>query len=391
MSKTVLISGAGIAGPSVAFWLNRLGYSTTVVERAPALREGGQAVDFRGEQMEVLRRMGLLEEVRARRTSMGEQHILDASGNRVASLPASMISGEVEIQRGDLSRVLYEATRADTEYVFGDWITALTDTGSAVEVTFAHGAPRTVDLVVGADGLHSAVRALTFGPESRFRTDMGYVCAGCSVPNHLLLDHAGLIYNVPGRGVTYAAQDPDGPASVGFVFAANGLNYDRKDEAQLKRLITEVYAGVGWEVPRLLAALRDVDDLYFDELAHICLPAYTSGRVALVGDAGWGVGPGGGGTGLAMMAAHVLAGELAAAGGDHTVAFPRYESEVRPAAEAGAKQAKGTGPFLAPRTARGLWLRNQSHRLLTTRLFSGVFDKLTLKAANTLRLKDYGL
>lgn len=391
MGKTVLISGAGIAGPSAAFWLNRLGYATTVVERAPALREGGQAVDLRGEQMEVLRRMGLLEEIRARQTSMGEQHVLDASGKRVASLPASMISGEVEIRRGDLSRVLYEATRVETEYVFGDWITSLTETASGVEVTFAHGAPRTVDLVVGADGLHSGVRALTFGPESRFRTEMGYVYAGFSAPNHLRLDHTGLIYNVLGRGVTYAAEEPDGPAGVGFVFATNGLNYDRKDDAQMKRVIADVYAGVGWEVPRLLDALRDATDLYFDELVHVYLPEYTRGRIALVGDAGWGVGPGGSGTGLAMMAAHVLAGELHAAGGDHTLAFPRYEAQVRPAAEAGAKQAKGTGPFLAPRTARGLWLRNQSHRMLTTRAFSGVFDKMTLKAANTLKLKDYGI
>lgn len=391
MSKTVLISGAGIAGPSVAFWLNRLGWSTVVVERASALREGGQAVDFRGEQMEVLRRMGLLERVRARQTSMGDQHILDASGRRVVSLPASMISGEVEIRRGDLSRILYEATEAGTEYVFDDRITGLTETATGVEVTFAHGAPRTVDLVIGADGQHSGVRALTMGPESRFRTGTGYVFAGCTVPNHLRLDHSGLIYNVPGRGVTLSAQDPGGPASVAFVFADDGLDLDRKDDDLMRSVIAEAYAGVGWEVPRLLAALPEAGDLYFDELAHVMPPRYTRGRTALVGDAGWGVGPGGGGTGLAMMAAYVLAGELARANGDHTVAFPRYEAQVRPAAEAGAKQAKGTGPFLAPRTARGLWLRNQSHRLMTTRLLSGVFDRMTLKAANALKLTDYGI
>jgi 2-polyprenyl-6-methoxyphenol hydroxylase-like FAD-dependent oxidoreductase len=391
MSKTVLISGASIAGPSVAFWLNRLGYSTVVVERAPALREGGQSVDFRGEQMTVLRRMGLLERIRARQTSMGEQHILDVSGNRVASLPASMISGEVEIQRGDLSRILHDATKDETEYVFGDWITSLTETGSGVEVTFAHGSPRTVDLVIGADGLHSGVRALTFGPESRFRTEMGYVFAGFSAPNHLRLDHTGLIYNVPGRGVMLSAQEPDGPASVGLVFALDGRAFDRKDEAGLRNTIADVYAGVGWEAPRLLSALPEATDLYFDELAHVTLPGYHRGRVALAGDAGWGVGPGGGGTGLAMMAAYVLAGELSSAGGDHEAAFARYEAAVRPAAEAGAKQAKNTGPFLAPRTARGLWLRNQSHRMLTTRVFSGVFEKMTLQAANTLTLQDYGI
>ncbi|GAB3581713.1 FAD-dependent monooxygenase [Amycolatopsis endophytica] len=391
MSRTVLISGASIAGPSVAFWLNRLGYSTVVVERAPALREGGQAVDFRGEQVTVLRRMGVLEEIRAHRTSMGEQHILDASGDRVASLPASMISGEVEIQRGDLSRILHDATKERTEYVFGDWITSLTETASGVEVTFAHGSPRTVDLVIGADGLHSGTRALTFGPESEFRTGTGYAFAGFSAPNHLRLDHTGLISNVLGRGVMLSAREPDRPASVGLVFALDGRVVDRKDESGLRSMIAAVYAGVGWEVPRLLAALPGADDLYFDELAHITLPGYHRGRIALVGDAGWGVGPGGGGTGLAMMAAYVLAGELSATDGDHETAFARYEATVRPAAEAGAKQAKNTGSFLAPRTARGLWLRNQSHRMLTTRLFSGMFDRMTVKAANTLRLRDYGI
>ncbi|HKS47283.1 MAG TPA: FAD-dependent monooxygenase [Amycolatopsis sp.] len=385
-NKTVLISGASIAGPATAFWLNRYGFTTTVVERAPELGKGGQAVDFRGAQVEVLRRMGLLEEVRRNQTAMGEQRILDADGRHVFSLPSSFAAGEVEIQRGDLSRILYEATKDRTEYVFGDRITSLTETGEGVRVTFAHGAPRTFDLVVGADGLHSGVRTLAFGPEEKFRKDMGYSFAGFTAPNHLKLDHVGLMYNLPGRGVMVASHRNGAEATVGLVFATDMREVDRRD---IKKFLAELYRGIGWEVPKLIEAMWRADDLFFSPLCQMHLEHYTRGRIALVGDAGWGAGPGGSGTGMAMAAAYVLAGELAEAGGDHRVAFPRYEREVRPGAEAGLKQAKNTGPFLAPKTAKGIWLRNQMHRLLASKMMVAQLDKMALKAANVLAPSDY--
>ncbi|MFD2418553.1 FAD-dependent monooxygenase [Amycolatopsis pigmentata] len=388
-NKTILISGASVAGPATAFWLNHYGFTTTVVEQAPELRKGGQAVDFRGAQVEVLRRMGLVEEIKRHETAMGEERFLDARGRVVFALPPSFFAGEVEIERGDLSRILYDATKDRTEYLFGDRITSLTETADGVRVTFAHAAPRTVDLVVGADGLHSGVRALAFGPESRFRADSGHCFAGFTAPNHLRLDHEGLVYNVPGRGVMIASHRDPARATVGLTFVQDPAEVDRRDVDELKNLLATRYRDVGWEMPKLLDAMRQADDLFFTPLSQVRLPHYTRGRVALVGDAGWGAGPGGGGTGMAMMAAYTLAGELATAGGDHRVAFDRYEMAVRPGAEAGLKQAKNAGSFLAPKTSKGIWLRNQAHRLLTSKIMAKQLEKMTQKAANALTLKDY--
>ncbi|KAA9165810.1 FAD-dependent oxidoreductase [Amycolatopsis acidicola] len=385
----VLISGASIAGPTAAFWLNRRGFATTVVERAPGLREGGQAVDFRGNQLDILRRMDLLDEVRRHQTGMGPQLVLDESGKQVAAMPSEFISGEVEILRGDLNRILYDATKDGTEYVFGDWITSLEEVADGVEVTFAHGAPRKFDLVIGADGLHSGVRKLAFGPETRFRHDTGYHFAGFTAPNHLGLDHSGLIYTVPGRAIMVGSKNGNKATNVGLWFADDDLSYDRNDLGQQRKIIRDRYRGIGWEAPKLLEALDTADDLYFDTLCQMHLEHYTKGRIALVGDAGWGAGPGGGGTGLAMMSAYVLAGELAVAGGDHTVAFPRYEREVRPAAEAGLKQAAGAGTFLAPATTAKIRRRNRSYRMLFRQPLLGLFLRMAVKAANKLSLKDY--
>lgn len=388
-TKNILISGASIAGPTLALWLNRYGFATTVVEKAPALRDGGQAVDFRGNQMDVLRRSGMLDEVRRHQTGMGPQAILDEQGRPVASMPPEFISGEVEILRGDLSRILFDATKDRTEYVFGDWITSLTEVADGVEVTFAHGNPRKFDLVIGADGLHSNVRALAFGPESDFRKDSGFYFAGFSAPNHLGLDRSGMIFNVPGRGVLVQSQPGNRQANVGFWFRASELDYDRRDVEQQKKALHELYHEVGWEVPTLLAAMSDADDLFFDPQCQMHLEHYTRGRIALVGDAGWGAGPGGSGTGLAMMAAYVLAGELAVTGGDHRVAFPRYEREVRPAAEAGLKQAANGGGFLAPATSRAIRRRNRVYRILFRKPMLWLFLRMAVKAANVLELKDY--
>ncbi|WP_052372354.1 FAD-dependent monooxygenase [Amycolatopsis taiwanensis] len=390
-NKNILISGASIAGPATAFWLNHYGFSTTVVEQAPRLREGGQAVDFRGAQVEVLRRTGLLDEVRRHETAMRGHRVLDARGRDLFRLPASLFAGEVEILRGDLSRILYQATKDETEYVFGDRITSMTEVGDGVQVTFAHGAPRKYDLVVGADGMHSGVRALAFGPESRFRTDMGYAYAGFTMPNHLNLEHEGLMYNVPGRGVSVSSHRNRDEASVGLVLPMEPLDEDRHDTERLKQILAERFGGLGWEVPKLIDGLREATDLFFSPLCQIHLDRYTRGRVALAGDAGWGAGPGGLGTGLAMIAGYVLAGELAAAHGDHRVAFARYEEQVRPGAEAGLKQAKNAGPFLAPKTRKGLWVRNGMHRALTSKLLGGRLDKMEVKAANVVAVKDYAL
>jgi 2-polyprenyl-6-methoxyphenol hydroxylase-like FAD-dependent oxidoreductase len=389
-NSDLLISGASIAGPALAYWLGRYGFSPTVVERAPALRGGGFAVDFRGEaHMSVLKRMGILEEVRRLQTNMGEQIVVDETGKRLLALPASFMSGEVEIARGDLSRIMYERTKDTTEYIFGDSIASMTETTDGVHVTFERGAPRTFDLVVGADGLHSNTRRLAFGPEVQFISFLGHYIASFDLPNYLNLDHAGLIYNDPGKEADIGSAREGTKASAGFVFASEPLDYDRHDPEQQKRILADIYADVGWEVPRLIEAMWDAPDLYFDSISRIDMDHWSKGRVVLLGDAGYGATVGGMGTGTAMVGAYVLAGELAAAGGDHRSAFARYEAEIRDYAKGCQKLANNAGPFLAPPTRWKIWRRNQVYRMLSSRTLSGVFNKMTTKAASAITFKDY--
>ncbi|WP_214402152.1 FAD-dependent monooxygenase [Pseudonocardia lacus] len=386
----VLVSGASIAGPTLAHWLARRGTEVTVVEQAPALRDGGHGVDFRGAQMELLDRMGITDEVRARETGMGTQTIVDAAGRPVVEMPSVFFSGEVEIARGDLARILHDGTRDDVEYVFGDAVTALSDTGDAVDVEFRRSPARRFDLVVGADGMHSGVRALAFGPESRFATFNGYYSAGFRAPNHLGLDHAGLLYNEPGRAVMVSSGRDRSVLDVGLVFKADRLDHDRHDTAQVREVVATHFAGVGWETQRLLESLRDdATDLYFDPLEQINLERWSSGRVALLGDAAWCAGPGGSGTGLAMMGAYVLAAELDAAGGDHTTAFARYQDVLAKAAAKGRWQAKGAGEFLAPPTDRKIRRRNRTYKVLSSRPMEGLFRRIVGGAANAVTLDAY--
>ncbi|NRQ32296.1 FAD-dependent oxidoreductase [Nonomuraea sp. NN258] len=388
MSKNILISGASLAGPATAYWLTRTGHRVTVVERAPALREGGQAVDFRGEaHLTMLRRMGILEEIRRWQTEPSELQIIDGTGRVKISLPASFTGGAVEITRGDLSRLLHDMTKDRAEYIFNDSIAAMTERADGVHVTFESGLSRTFDLVIGADGLHSIVRRLAFGPEERFVRPSGYYAALFSTPNPLGRSGSTLLYSEPGRGGAFNA-DADG-AGLLCVFASEALDYHHRDVARQKELVARAFAGMGWEMPTLMSGLAESRDFYFDSISMVHMEHFTQGRVALVGDAGYGATMGGMGAGMSMIAAYVLAGELAAADGDHVTAFARYQETIRPYAKACQKIAGNAGPFFAPRTARGIKLRDLAHRVLTKGPFLRLLDKMSTKAANSIELKDY--
>ncbi|WP_370947298.1 FAD-dependent monooxygenase [Amycolatopsis sp. cg5] len=382
MKKRVLISGASVAGPSVAYWLHRYGFETTVVERAPELRPGGSAVDFRGAQVEILRQMGVLDEIKAHETGMGEVTVVDRDGQPLLKMPGEFMSGEVEIMRGDLARVLYDATRENTEYVFGDWITGMTETATGVDVTFARGEDRTFDFVIGADGAHSGVRALLFGPEEQFATHGGCYLAGYSGTNRLGLDRTGVWYNEPGRGVMVTSY------GVGFAFTSDVLSYDRQDIEQQKKLVHERFVDVGWKTPELLEDLHDANDLYFAAVGQIHLDRWHHGRVALVGDAAWSAGPGGSGTGTAMLGAYVLAGELATQA-DHREAFAEFERQLRPSAKIGHGQAKRAGSFLAPGSRSGIWQRNLMCKVMFAGPIGAWFNKMTMRSSDIVKLKKY--
>src|SRR5579859_4156408 len=265
MTRSVLISGGGVAGPSLAYWLGTSGYEVTVVERAPGLRTSGASpVDFRGDQLPLLDRMGVLGEVQACQTGMGDQVVIGADGRRLSAFPSALFSGDVEIERGDLARILYDHSKDVAEYVFGDQITALAQAPDGVEVAFARGPARRFDLVVGADGLHSAVRRLAFGNEGRYRHDLGLTVAGFTVPNTFGLDHSGLVYNEPGLLAMVASGRDPARAAVGLMFAGPAGDYPWHDTEGHKRLVAERFAGAGWQVPALLAALAQAPELYFD-------------------------------------------------------------------------------------------------------------------------------
>ncbi|WP_245647118.1 FAD-dependent monooxygenase [Microtetraspora niveoalba] len=376
----VLISGASVAGPALAYWLDRYGFAATVVEKAPALRLGGQAVDFKGEvHLTVLERMGILEDVRRLQTGGTDQEIVDWNGRRLAVMPGEFTGGELEIRRGDLSRLLYERTRAaGCEYVFGDSVTSLTETADGVHVTFERGAPRTFDLVVGADGIHSNVRRLAFGPESDFVRFLGYYYALVGIRPGF--GKVPTMYNEPGRLVSTG-----GPAAAAFfAFASPHLDYDRYDAEAMKRILLDAFAGMAWRTSEIMEAVREADDVYLDSISQVRIDRYSEGRVVLLGDSAYGNTLGGFGTGLAMVGAYVLAGELAEAGGDHRVAFRRYEEAFRDYAKI-AKNGNA-GPFLAPRTRRGIKARNLMFKLGP--LFS-LMMKMTDRFATNITLKDY--
>ncbi|MFF4422616.1 FAD-dependent monooxygenase [Streptomyces sp. NPDC001549] len=364
-ARTVLISGAGVAGPALAHRLGRHGLRPTVVEIAPALRPGGQAVDFRGgTQLRVLRRMGILDELHRVRTGGSPMTFVDADGRELLHLPAEFAGGDIEVLRGDLSRILYEASlAAGAEYLFGDSLTSLTETATGVDVTFRHGPPRTFDLVVGADGLHSNVRRLAFGPDADHVTHLGHYAATWSLPNHpdlgLDLRPGSIGHNTPGRLASVAADRTDPSRARAFlVFASPELAYDRHDTEAHKRLLRGAFAGLPWKVDRLLDSLGTADDLYFDSISRADAPAWSTGRIALLGDAACGATIGGMGTGTAILGAYVLAGELSRSPGGHRAAFARYESLLRAYAQDRQKGGDRTGRFLAPSSNPGLRLRN---------------------------------
>lgn len=336
--RNVLISGASIAGTTLAYWLHRNGFAPTVVERAPSIREGGYKIDIRGAALTVVERMGLLDEIRRLRTDVRGASVVDATGRRVASMDGDTFGGrehgDAEILRGDLNRLLYELTSDQVEYLFDESIASLAEVADGVDVTFAGGTTRRFDLVIGADGLHSNTRALALGEESRFVRDLGYHVSIFSVPNHLQLDRWELTYVGPGRtALTYSTAQDTGAKAM-FLFRTDAP-VARADQRQA---LADAYAGEGWEIPRLLEGMADAPDFYFDSLSQVHLDRWSTGRVALVGDAAYAASPASGqGTSLALVGAYVLAAELAA---DSSQAFAAYKQRMRPFVE----QNQALGP-----------------------------------------------
>ncbi|MEO7046679.1 MAG: FAD-dependent monooxygenase [Ferruginibacter sp.] len=388
--KSILISGASIAGPTLAFWLNYYGFQTTIVERATGIRPGGYAIDFRGTSMQVLERMNIVEEIKRFETRAGKIIIVDKNNKKLASMPDGFTSGELEILRGDLANVLYEASKNETEYIFNDSITKINQTGDGVEVNFLRIEPRIFDLVIGADGLHSNVRALTFGKEAEFMHHLGIYFAIFTTPNFLnLKDMAGLYYGSLGRRVGLFSAKHDTKASGSLYFASPEFAYNYRDVNEQKEIIRSRFRSEEWQVPSLLKYMDEADDFYFDSVSQIRMDCWSKDRVALLGDAGYCASPMSGmGTSMAIVGAYILAGELKEANGDHIIAFSKYEEQMRPFVNGAQKLAEGAEWFV-PVTRIKLWLSRQIWKILPYTPWKNMMVEMPMKVAKIVSLKSY--
>ncbi|MGC9540097.1 FAD-dependent monooxygenase [Streptomyces sp. UG1] len=368
---TVLVSGASIAGPAVAFWLHRFGFAVTVVEKSAGPRSGGYPVDVRGTAVEVARRMGILPQLHKAHIRSRRLTFLDADGSQVAVVHPQSVAGgveghDVEVPRGELTDVLYGAVRDEVEFVFEDSIDALTEHEHGVDVTFRSGLQRGFDLVLGADGLHSHTRKLVFGPERRFHRYLGYRFAIFPMPNTFGLSHEVLMWNTPGRAAAlYAVGDSEElHAFLNFADPEPPREALRDPEAQ-RDLVAATFADDGWEIPAMVAAMRHADDPFFDSVSQVRMPYWSSGRVGLVGDAAYA--PSfltGQGSSLALVGAYLLACSLAAHR-DHSAAFAAYERDIRGFVEHNQAQVGRGDAALFPTTAEALERRNARLRGLT--------------------------
>jgi 2-polyprenyl-6-methoxyphenol hydroxylase-like FAD-dependent oxidoreductase len=354
----ILISGASVAGPVLAYWLTRRGFDVTVVERAPALRKtGGHAVDLFRPAMEISERMGVLSRIEAHATGTTVLNVHRSWASRPARIDYLKLIGavsdrHVEIMRDDLSEIYYDASRDDAEYVFGDEITTITADG---DVEFAHGAARTFDLVVGADGLHSGVRRLVFGDEIPELFLGGYLSV-VSVPKSLARDGEMDGYFEPGRvAMVYTADHLDDARAVFIFRPRTPLDYDHRDLPRQKTQLRSAFDGISGQVDRWLDEVEHTPTFYFDAITQLQMTSWSRGRVTLVGDAGYCPGPAvGGSTSLAVYGAYVLAGEIARSRGDHAAAFARYEQTMMPSVVGSRSLARVNAKTIVPESRWGV-------------------------------------
>ena len=393
----MLISGAGVAGPALAFWLTRYGYRVVVVELAAGIRPGGQTVDLRGAGADVVERMGLLAEMEQRALVQRGIAWVRSDGSRRAEMPVEAFDGngpvsKLEILRGDLVDVLYRATAAQAEYRFNSRVAGLAESDDSMTVTLSDGSTVHADLVVGADGPHSAVRGLAFGSEEQFVTPLGGYHAWFSAPDRVGLDGWFLMYQAAG-GLNASMRPSHDPAiaKVGLAFRSESLDYDRHDPGAQRQLLLERFAGAGWQCDPLLAAAEEADDFYFDVFAQVHMDTWSTGRVTLVGDAGYCASPlSGMGTSLALVGAYLLAGELGPAPDrltrEHTDrALARYETTMRPYVATCQKlnnsldrYAPMTDSDISATAAVMKWMQRWPFRPLAARKWFAVADSINL-------------
>lgn len=394
-NKKILIAGASIAGPALAYWLHRYGFEVTVVERAPAPRYGGQNIDVKGAGRQVAVKMGIEDAIKAADTGEVGVQFVNQDNEVEASFPKDNPNGltsELEILRGDLVQILYDLTKDAVRYQFDTQITGLSEQAAAVLVTFADGQTAEYDLVVAADGLRSTTRQLMFGDEPDVKFLGLYTCY-FTIPRAATDTRWARWYNAPDSRVLLLRPDNKGTTRASFNFLGDENAYQHLAPAEQKQVLREKLADAGWEAPRLVAALDNDPDLYFDAVSQVRAPRWTRGRYALVGDAGYCPSPiSGMGTTLALVGAYVLAGELARHPDDQQQAFTAYEQRLRLFVEEAQELPPGTPTLVYPSSRLGVAVLNKVAAVLASKPVAAVsawFNRPGSKPDDNPELPDY--
>lgn len=392
----IVINGAGIAGPTLAYWLRESDHEVLLVEQSPHLRSGGYIIDFWGTGYDIAERMGLLPRIKELGYQVQEVRFVDRYGRKRGGFStdvfARMTGGRfTSLRRSDLAATLYRALDGKVETIFGDSVARIAQEGDDVRVSFDHAHPREVDMVIGADGLHSRVRELAFGPVAAFERPLGYHVAAFEVEGYRPRDELVYVsHGVAGRQVSRFSMRNDETLFL-FVFHNDYLSAGTPATEQERRAaLVDAFADVGWECPRILAAMDRASDVYFDRVSQIRMDRWTNGRTALIGDAAACVSLlAGEGTGLAMAEAYVLAGELHECGGDHVAALARYQQRMMPFLERKQNSSARFASSFAPKTAAGIAFRNMVTRLFRLPFLADFFIGRDLR--DDIEIPDYGL